>query len=314
MARSAHLASAPLLLALLLSGCGDDGAATSETPEDGPEVLARVGDTTITVEDFSNAIAAQSPYLRARFESPQRRRELLENMIRFELLATEARRRGYFESPEVVRARKQAMIEAMMEADLEGEVQLSDVTDEEIREYYEAHPAEFHQPPEVRAGHIVVATAREANAILAELRAAAGDGELFRRIARERSLDDATRELGGDLRFFGADAESPAAAVRDAAWAIEAIGDVAPRAVRTDAGYHVIMLFARRGALARSLEDARRPVQSRLWREKREQAVARLIARLRSEAQIEENLDALRLVRLPEPEPEPEPSPEETAE
>ena len=68
--------------------------------EQGEQVLAKVGDTTITVKEFADRLASQSPYLRARYNSAERRKEFLDNMVRFELLAIEARKRGLHEQPE----------------------------------------------------------------------------------------------------------------------------------------------------------------------------------------------------------------------
>src|SRR5512139_2046869 len=110
-----------------------------------------------------------------------------------------------------------------------------------------------------------------------------GDAEHFRALARERTVDAAAREDAGDLRFFGVEGEGPPEPVRRAAFAIEAVGGLAPDPVRTEAGYHVIMLTARRNALDRTLEDARRMIQHRLWRERREARVQALIDRLRTE-------------------------------
>src|SRR5688572_25940826 len=56
------------------------------TEEQGKKVLAKVGDTEITVADFAERLSAQSPYLRSRYSSPERRREFLDSMVRFELL------------------------------------------------------------------------------------------------------------------------------------------------------------------------------------------------------------------------------------
>src|SRR5690349_16839339 len=96
---------------LALAGCGDK--KTDETPaaqpsneppapdkkngltkEQAAEPIAKVGATTITVGEFADRLSSQSPYLRARYSSPERKREFLDNMVRFELLAIEAEKRG----------------------------------------------------------------------------------------------------------------------------------------------------------------------------------------------------------------------------
>src|SRR3954447_7735780 len=52
------------------------------TAEQANQVLAKIGDTSITLGDFADRLGNQSPYLRARYGSPERRREFLDNMVR----------------------------------------------------------------------------------------------------------------------------------------------------------------------------------------------------------------------------------------
>ena len=316
----------PLLLALALGlfACGgdDDGESSGEgegsgeeqgprhglTAEQASELLVKVGDAEITVGEFAERLADQSPYLRARYNSPERRREFLNNLIRFELLAAEARRRGLDELPEVERTRKQTMIQQMMKDLFEDRIRLSDVTDEEIRAYYEEHEDEFNKPAQVRASHILIADRATAERVLAEVRANERDMAIFSRLAQRHSEDEETRRgsRNGDLRFFGRDGsrggdtdEAPVPApLAEAAFSIERIGGVYPELVQTDAGFHIVKLTGRRAALRRTLEEARRPIQNRLWRQKREDAVEEFVAGLREEAEVEENLGALDSVRI----------------
>ncbi|MGD8318533.1 MAG: peptidyl-prolyl cis-trans isomerase, partial [Myxococcales bacterium] len=178
------------------------------------EVLAKVGDRTITVGEFADRLASQSPYLRARFESPERRKEFLDNLVRFELLVYEAKRRGYAERPEVVRARRNAMIQQLIKKEVDEPLQTAEVTDEEVKAIYDANPTEFDRPAQVRASDIFIKDRAHAQQVLEK--AKKSDLAGFRRLAREESEDENTKKSGGDLQFFSADAEGqPPAAVRD---------------------------------------------------------------------------------------------------
>lgn len=320
--------STPLGLVVLLGGvlaggtlgCGDDAAdepTPTPTEDDGTwprhgltreqaaEVVARVGDTTITVGQVADALAEQSPYLRARFNSPERRREFLDNMVRFELLAQEARRRGLDQSPEVQRTRKQMMIQQLLRERVEDVVTLSSISDEDIGAYYESHRDEFNKPEQVRASHIFIRDRAKAERVLREITANATDVLLFRRLAEENDEDPETSQGSrrGDLRFFSRDGTREDAApvpreVAEAAFSLTDIGAVHPTLVRAGEGFHIVKLTGRRAALSRTLEESRRPIQNRLWRERREQAADELVARLRREAQVNENVDVLESVRV----------------
>src|SRR5581483_10691128 len=76
-------------------------AATGLTPEQAGQVLARVGEHTITLGDYAAALEHLSRFDRMRYQAPERRRELLEEMVEVELLADEARERGYDKDPVV---------------------------------------------------------------------------------------------------------------------------------------------------------------------------------------------------------------------
>src|SRR5438128_6367199 len=70
------------------SGAADSGAHhTSEslTPEQAAKVLAKVGDKTITLGDYVAALEHMDQFDRMRYQSPERRKELLGEMINVEL-------------------------------------------------------------------------------------------------------------------------------------------------------------------------------------------------------------------------------------
>jgi len=268
-------------------------------------VVAEVGDHEITVGELADRIVAQSPYLRARYASPERRKELLNELIDFHLLAGEARRRGYDQLPEVVRARKQRMIEAFVASYLDDRRDELVVTDAEIRAYYEAHPKEWSLPEQVRASHILVATEAEARSILAELAAHPDDPDRWRALVEAHHTERRGRRSLGDLRFFSRpdEPEGPHIdpALARAAFTLEEPGDVFPEPVRTEAGWHVVRLTDRRAALRRSLDDVRRAIENQLWRDKQDAAVEALVAELAEEISYEVDEDLAR--RIPPPSP-----------
>ncbi len=102
------------LSALPIAACHGPTRAEARGASTASPVLAEVGDHQITVDDLTTLVNEKPPYLRARYSTPEKLKELLDDSIRFEALAEEARRRGYAEDPEVVRGMKQQMIAKMM--------------------------------------------------------------------------------------------------------------------------------------------------------------------------------------------------------
>jgi peptidyl-prolyl cis-trans isomerase C len=309
-------------LASTALGCGEKKAVESDqkapttseeqaleyglTKEQASQVLVKVGDTTLTLGDFAERLGGQSPYLRARYSSPERRREFLENMVRFELLALEAQKRGFDKAGDVDRVRKQMMVQQMMEELFEKKgIQLSDIPDAEIEAYYKENTSEFDKPAQVRASHILIANKAVAEKVLAEAIASAEDMHAFRKLAEKYNEDAATKSAFGDLRYFSltpdsGETDGPARpeAVRKAAFGLKDVGQVHPELVRSGAGFHIVKLTGKRDALKRSLEDARRLIQNRLWRKKREAQIEKFVGELRAKASIKENPDLLAKVKV----------------
>lgn len=274
------------------------------TKEQAEQALVVVGDTTITVGDFAEQLAEKSPYLRARYTSPERRRELLDELVKFELLAREASRRGLDATDEVVNTKKQVMFQQMMKSEFEDKVKLTDITDQEIEAYYNGHPEEFNKPAQVRGSQIVLKDEAKAKRTLKQVLEAKEDNKLFRELAASESEDAETRARFGDLQFFSLPAQrvegDPAIpdAVATAVFSLEEIGQIYPQLVKSEQGFHIVKLTGKRKELARSLDQARRPIQHKLWREKREAMVESFVKSLRDKAKIEEHLDVLEQLKL----------------
>jgi peptidyl-prolyl cis-trans isomerase C len=316
---SAHvLTSLVLAMALSSAACGEDAPEERPTPEpttthgltaeQATQVAAVVGETEITVGEVAEALNEQSPYLRARYTSPERRREFLDHLVQFELLVQEAERRGYRDRAEVQDARKQALVSELMREEIDAQLSPEDVTDDEVRAYFEAHPEEFDQPEQIRASHVLSSDRSRAMRILAEVKATPGDIAGFRRIAIERSEDPETRSRGGDLRFFSrppegedvGDWRGPPPAVARAAFGLTENGKVFDDVVESPQGFHVIARTAHRPAMRRTLDEVARVIRHRLYRDRRDAAIAALLDRLRTEARVESHPEALSQVRVPD--------------
>jgi peptidyl-prolyl cis-trans isomerase C len=302
----------------LLGGCGskpkpggEAPEATAKTPplknglteEQSNKVLAKVGDTVITVGQFADRLGSQSPYLRSRYASPERRREFLDTMVRFELLALEAKKRGLDKDVEVDRVRRQTMVQQMMKETFdEHGVKLSDISDAEIQAYYDAHPTEFHKPAQRRASQILFKDRGKADAALKKLQASPESMELFVKTAKEQNQDPDSKERDGDLRFFSREPtpgdEGPAKEIREAVFSLKTTGELYPEVVGTPQGFHVLKYTGERPALERTVQDARRLIQNRLWRQKREAAIEKFVTDLRAKADVKENPELLSQVKI----------------
>ena len=263
------------------------------TPQQAAKVVAKVGDRTITVGEVTEQINRLSPYIRRRWAAPEKRREFLQKLIRVELLSQEAERLGLDDSPEVQRTVKQVMIRLLIKNDLEKEILPSSIEEKALREEYEKDHDKYHRPAQIRASQIVVAEEKKALEIIADLKANKEDRKYFRAKAASLSIDEDSKARGGDMGYFSKPEESRddepkiPKEVAEAAWKIKKIGDLAPKPIKTQAGYHVVKLVNRKPEMSRSFESVKRLLENRVLREIRREGMQKFVDKLKSEAKIE---------------------------
>src|SRR6266496_694185 len=80
----------------------------------GPPV-ARGSGFTITADEFKARIDEQSPFIRARYSTLDRKKEFLDNLVRQEVLAVEAERQGLDKDPEVRATLRKIMVQKLVQ-------------------------------------------------------------------------------------------------------------------------------------------------------------------------------------------------------
>ncbi|GFZ99505.1 foldase protein PrsA [Paenibacillus marchantiophytorum] len=114
------------------------------------------------------------------------------------------------------------------------------ITDAQVDEYIKTHADEFKQATEYNILQIIVSTKDQANKVIAEL----AKGESFATLARDRSLDDATNNTGGDLGWIEGDDPFVAAPVLESAKLLK-VGEVS-KPVSLPQGFAIVKLKNKR--------------------------------------------------------------------
>jgi parvulin-like peptidyl-prolyl isomerase len=296
------------------AGAHGDGAPASSsgalTPEQAAQVLARVGTHVITLGDFQAALEHMDQFDRMRYQSPERRKELLGEMIDVLLLADEARERGYDKDPVTQQEIREILRDALLRKAREGVPAPNDIPVEEVRAYYEAHRADFRDPERRRVSAVVLPNEAAANKEVDGARKA--DAVKWGELVRTRSVDPSAKanvpvDLAGDLGFVsppgdarGANARVPDE-VRAAVFGLEKVGDVGAKPVKAGGTWWIVKLSGKTDAHDRTYEEAERQIRVKLAQDKiraREQA---LLDELRTQypVQIDEGALAQVNVTLP---------------
>jgi peptidyl-prolyl cis-trans isomerase C len=265
---------------LLCASCGRTRTAA------GPDVaVARIDDHVITLGDFEKRLAELSPLARARNQSPADRRKLLGTLVDRELMAQEARRRGYDRRPEIQKMLNDYITAALLRDEVDARLKPEDVPDADVETYYRDHEAEFSRPEEVRASAIVVRDKAKADKVAAEARKS--DDRAFRLLVARHSEDAESKARGGDLGgFFDRRTTRYPRPVVDAALALQKVGDFSSP-VQTERGYYILRLEQKRPGFSRPLGEAKDQLRRQLLSEVRVRRIAELVARSRADHKVE---------------------------
>lgn len=281
------------IVGISLTGCRDLSAKRAANKGN---VLAQINDTVITVADFEERLNNQSPYVRARYASVEQKKEYLDNLVKFEVLAAEAKKQGIDRDPEVVRTMKQVMIQKLLRARFD-KLKQEDISDADVQRYFDGHPEEFNRPPEIRASLILVADEAAAKKLVADPRLQGIENLGFRQLVGELSIDQETKERGGDLRFFDQNNRELPREIVDAAFKLVNIGEVSP-IVKTARGYAVLKLTGQRRALTRALAEVTPQIRAKLFRDRRQRLMDDFEESLRKASNVQVFTDRLTLVKV----------------
>ena len=274
-------------LALLLTSCSKAEAPRQRAAADAGAVVARVGTATLHEADLQRAIAREPGATPERFRDPAARRELLEGLVRFELLAQAAERAGLTQDPDALHAQRQIAVTKLVNQALGAVASPESVSHADVeREYLARQATEFTVPAAVRVRRIRVSDAGLAVSLARRARAlAAADDDGFAKLAAASSEDLATRGAGGDLGFVDPASKLPPPLLR-AALALEAPGEVAGP-LELEHGFEILRLVSRRAAAVSPLSSVEEPLRQRIYRERRARALDDWLARLRRETPVE---------------------------
>nr|VFJ42332.1 MAG: peptidyl-prolyl cis-trans isomerase D [Candidatus Kentron sp. FW] len=148
-----------------------------------------------------------------------------------------------------------------LELSLDSLPDVADPTEEDLRTLYEEQKANYIEPEQRRARHILIrldpeadeATVAAAHERLREVEQRLEKGEAFEELAKEYSEDTGTASQGGDLDFFGMGVMDPQF---EAATYSLVEGEVSGP-VRSRFGLHLIELTGIRPGIIRSFEEVR---------------------------------------------------------
>lgn len=190
---------------------GKQPAAKAADAAAAGKVLATVGGEKITEEDVYAPLAMMPPQFRARYETPEGKKKLLERSVQMSLLSQEARKLKINEKPDIARRIKEMSDQLIVQALTRQEVlDKINISDDELKSYYDQNTDKFKKDEKVRVNLIKIDVGesdspkdlKKKKALAAKALARIKKGEDFEKVAKEMSEDERTKNRGGNTGLF----------------------------------------------------------------------------------------------------------------
>ncbi|HOW52886.1 MAG TPA: peptidylprolyl isomerase [bacterium] len=304
--RNLVLVSVFTLVAALVGCKGASQNSIDLFPTSGGEVIAEFDGVKITDQYLKAYVDQLNPYLKARYNTPEKKEELISKIIEGELLAREALKKGAINDPILLTKLKSTISRhyqsVTLQKEIEGNIKIGD---DEMKKYFDEHVKEFVQAEKVKASHILVkfdknkagdreAKMATAKKVLAEVKKKANDPNSFNDLVTKYSEDEGSKRRGGDVGFFEKTEEGGRMAKEfaDAAFALKNIGDIS-ELVESPFGFHIVKLTARREKVEKSFDEVKSRIESTLKAEKRKGSYDETVENIKKGLNFKFNKEAL---------------------
>ena len=198
---------------------------------------------------------------------------LLTRAIDSKLVTLEGRRAGFSKDPDVKKRLLDVEDQIISEIFLTKTIG-SQVTEEALQKIYSETKSEMASGDQIKARHILLDNEEKAAEIIKKLKA----GEEFAKLASEYSTGPSAAS-GGDLGWFGEGQMVPE--FSKAAFALNP-GDIVTKPVKTQFGWHIILVEDRKVSAPPSFDEAKEQLASTMS----QKLLKELIETLRTKAKI----------------------------
>ena len=294
-------------LIISVTGWAESEQAATKTAKPDSGTLAVIAGKPITLDNFKAEMARR----RGEFNA-ERKEELLDGMVRSELLFAAAKTAGYEKDPEVIAAVKQVLVGKYLRDNLEPKMAQLKATDQEAEGYYQSHQAEFSTSALVHAAIIKIAVSpKYSEEKKAELlkRAESARAEVlvlepgfpgFGGVAVKYSEDQDSRYRGGDIGWLQAGSIDGRRdkKVSEALFALKAPGQVSPVISAAD-GYYIVKLMEIKDAAVKPFAEVKDGVRYQVVQDKKKKLEVEFVEQLKSRIPVTVNSALLQAIPQP---------------
>jgi len=198
-------------------------------------------------------------------------KNIIKRLIDLELIHQQAKKEGLISKLDFLSKSELTLKELIYTTYLQNFIKKNDVTENDIKKAYENYKNNFNEL-DYKASHILVTSKNKAMKIIKDLK----EGADFSNLAKTMSIDEESKNIGGDLGWFNAEdmVESFSIALKKLV-----VKEITDHPVQSQFGWHVIKLNQVRKKSAPSLSEKEEEIKLTLQKEK-----------------LKSHIDALRLI------------------
>lgn len=212
------------------------------------KVLATINGKEITNMDVDSLLQSLGPQRGAQFNSPEGRKQLLNEIVSQELFYLEAKENGMDEEEGFKKELEHTKESLLKQYAIRTALNKATISEKEVSEYYEQNKERFVTEESLKASHILIDTEDEAKEIAEKI----NSGLEFEDAANQYSKCP-SKEKGGDLGYFTKGKMVPE--FEEAAFNLEMNELSGP--VKTQFGYHLIKVTDRKPENTMSFEEVK---------------------------------------------------------
>ena len=248
---------------------------------DRDKILATVNGNEITGVDYNLFLDSLNPQIKQYFAGEDMNKEIINELIYQALLYEDAIAKGMDKDEEflqVVEKTKESMLKNYALGKLLATV---DVTEDEVKKFYEENKEAFKEKESANASHILVSEEDKAREIYEKVK----DGEDFETLAKKNSTCP-SKEKGGDLGTFTRG--QMVKEFEDAVFENE-VGTVT-EPVKTQFGYHIIKINEKNEGRDLEFDEVKDKIFSQLKRQKEQDLYNKKIEELKEKYDVKMNV------------------------
>ncbi|MCS7199419.1 MAG: peptidylprolyl isomerase [Caldimicrobium sp.] len=252
-------------------------------------VIAEVGPYKLFESELQEQIKSDPQLVEILKANPnfkeQVEKSLIERWINISLLALGAKAEGLEALPQVKKKLEEAEKMVLAEIFLQKKLQNLEVTEREMREFYEKNKSQYKEPEAVKVKHILVYVPQNADNKTKEraltrakqIRNQLVKGAKFEELARIHSDDTASKEKGGDLGILRRGETMPE--FEQEIFKLKP-GEIS-QPIASPYGFHIVKVEKKISESILPFDAAKERVREDLKREKEREIVSMLLERIK---------------------------------